>query len=156
MLFFSILILLFFSLLIFFGILLFYSKEVSRRRAIFEEALWERRHRVPMLLEESGIKDHGMVKQEIIDIRAKLQNGAYTLEEQVELERQLTKLLKDFFKKTKLESDFLYISLEKEFSQCLENIRIAENDYNYAIQKWMRMSRLLSFAIGKNKPLEPI
>lgn len=136
----TIIILILFSLLIYLWILRFYSKEVSRRRAIFEETLWERRHRVPILLEGAPAHNFAqLVKKEIIDMRAKLQSEAYTLEEQVELERKFTKLLKDFFQKTELEPDFLHLSLEKEFSKCLENIRIAENDYNYALQKWRRL-----------------
>jgi hypothetical protein len=151
----SILILLFLFLLISFTILRFHGAEVEKRREIFKEARWDRRHRVPILIE--NVKPRGENK-EIIELRAKLQSGAYTFEEEVKLEKKLTELLAHLFQELEVSDekkiDALALALQKELTECLSKIRIAQNDYHFALQKFLKLT--YPFKISKNKPLELI
>lgn len=157
-LFWTVLILLLLFLLLSFTILRFHAAQVQKRQETFEEALWERRHRVPLLIEGRGFRVDGR-DNEIIEIRAKLQSEAYTLEEQVKLEKKLTEHLEHLFQK----NDPLVLALQKELAECLEKIRIAQNDYHFVLQKFLKLCRLpwfmifkFGFEISKNKPLELI
>lgn len=78
----------------------------------------------------------------IIELRAKSGSEAYTIIEQLEFERELTGLIADAFRKNEnnpeLKSDALFSALEKEFQDLLEIIRVALNDYNFAVQTFSR------------------
>lgn len=115
---------------------------------------------MPILIEGTVNSEQRTVKG-IINIRAKLQSGAYTLAEEMAMEKQLTHLIADIFQKTEfdpeLKTNALHLSLQKEFSDCLEKIRINLNDYNFSLQKFLKLCRLpFAFEISKNRPLEPI
>lgn len=96
--------------------------------------------------------------KEIIELRAKLQGGAYTLEEQVELEKKLTELLAHLFQELEIsnerKTDALTLALQKEFAECLAQIRIAQNDYHFVLQKFLKLT--YPFKISKNKLLKLI
>ncbi|MEK9132321.1 MAG: LemA family protein [Patescibacteria group bacterium] len=151
-----------------FVILRYRSVEVRRRKDKLREALWFRNHRIPLIIEmaeRGGLKSE--VSQKIIELRAAAANGAYSLAEQMELERKLTHLLFEFLKVTKatpgLKSDPLFLSLEQEHSKVLEHIRITLNDYNFALQQFHGYARLPWFAIfaflfeiRRDRVLEPV
>lgn len=142
----SILILVALSLLICFAILRFQSIQVKKRVEILKEALWARRNRIPLLLEVIERASPYPKRDEIIQLRDKVSSEAYSLEEQMEFEKQLSKHLAEIFRGG-LKSDSLYLSLQKELNELLESSRIAINDYNFELQKWKRYVRLPWFKI---------
>lgn len=156
----TIFILLLFFLLISFAILRFHAAEVQKRQDIFKEALWDRWHRVPILLEDVGSI---VENEEIIELRAKLQGGAYTFEEEVKLEKKFTELLVHLFQELEVsekKTDALTLALQKELAECLSQIRITQNNYHFALQKFLKLTRQpwfmifkFAFEISKNKPL---
>jgi hypothetical protein len=148
------------------GILIYQSKEVYRREEIFTEALWKRRHILPLLIEAASPVSK-QVSGSLIATRDKLQSGAYTLDEEVDLERQVTKEIQKIFQAIEvdpvLRTETLLLSLQKEHADVLSNIRITQNDYNFFIQKWHSWQRLpffrifgFCFKITKNNALQPI
>lgn len=142
------------------------SKDFAQKQANLQESLWARRSRMPILLEliaKSGFEYDK--RKELIDLRFSLQSGAFSLEEEVNLEAKLNSLLADIWQKTefeeKLKTDALFLSLKKELEDCLESIRIALNDYNFSIQKWQSFQKQLwlsvfgfCFEINKKKPIK--
>jgi hypothetical protein len=151
-------ILLVLALLICFSILRFQALQVEKRREILMEALWARRNRIPLLLDilkQAGI--HFDKRQAIIDLRSKLLSQVYTLEEQIEWEKELSQHMKQV---PILKSETVFLSLQKELGETLESIRIAINDYNFELQKWQKYMSLpwfkifeFGFEIRKNKSL---
>ena len=144
------------ALLIFFlaiclTILLHQSAEVKRRERILIEELWERRHRIPLLLEVVARGQGASQKKEVISLRAKVSSRAYTLQEQIGFEKSLSHLLADLFQKNEFESnlksDAIFLELQKEFSEAVSGIRIALNDYNFEVQKWQKYCRMPWFLI---------
>lgn len=161
----------FLSLLVLFlaGCFLFLSsraKEVKRREKILYEKLWDRLNKLPLLIEtvsKTGIANLSV--QEIIDLREKASTSIY-IDERAELERELTRLINDVLraceKSQETTVDVAFITLKKEFLEGLESIRIAFNDYNFAVQKWigyckMPWYKIFEFAFeARGKwPLEP-
>ncbi|MEK7523717.1 MAG: hypothetical protein AAB588_01675 [Patescibacteria group bacterium] len=161
-------ILIVFALIILATILASQAQEVSHREHILMELLWSRRHRIPLLLEQSallpGLK---LESQKIIDLRAKVSTGQMSLLEEVQLEKQLTDLLAGSFRQiessagSKANSNLL--SLKQEFQDLLEKTRIALNDYNFSLQKFQRSTRLpwykvfeFAFPVRHSKVLPPV
>lgn len=138
-------------------------KTVRYREDILLEAFWQRRHRVPLLIEATGKEDC----LKIIELREKASSGAYSLAEQIGIEKELTHLIADLFQKAEsnilFKTDVLWLALQKEFSGCLQDVAVALNNYNFELQKflnylklpWFKIFQFL-FEIRQNKPLEPI
>lgn len=156
-----ILIVLLLFLLICIGILRFHAEQVQERKALLLEALWKRRHKIPLLLEVIG------GQAELIELRNKVSSGAYTLPEEISMEKEMSQRLRQIFQdaenESSIKSDSLLLSIKKEFSDVTEEIRICINDYNYALQKFSSVMKwpwfmILSFAfkISKNRPLEAL
>lgn len=153
-------------LLCVFGITLmsFYSNQIKTQQNILEEALWQRRSRIPLLIEIAGRGSAFTEKQKLIDLKDEASSGAYSLLEVVSVEKEITGLVAAVFQKTEtdpdLKSDGLYLSLQKEFAEALEQIRHQLNDYNFYVEK-LRGGKLqplyvlfgFLFNVNKRRPL---
>lgn len=119
------------------GLFFFHAKKVKQRQSVLEEALWARRAAVPLLL-ETFAPDMHIDKESIIALRADCSSGAFTLEEVIYKERELTAKLHDAFLKNHAEEakSPSFIALEHEFGRYLEAIRRCLNDYNYATARF--------------------
>ena len=142
------------------------SCEVKKREMIFKEALWARRHVLPLLLEEAECGGTDTCRT-IVEIREKLQSQAYTLPEQVRLERELNGEIDSLFKEIKssekFKSNAVLLSLEKELGVRRNDMSKALNEYNFSIEKWKKLMRLpwfkifsLAFEERKINPLEDV
>lgn len=154
----SILAVFLFIFIILVSILRFHLEKISQQKENLEEAFWKRLHKIPLLLElvdRAGVKIPERAK--IIEIRAKLQSEAFSLEEKVALQRELSKLLTVIFQAAEvtesLRTESLIPALEKELKEDLAAIRIALNDYNFLLQKFHHFARF-TFGMSLNKPLE--
>lgn len=139
------------TLLVFFVILCLLilrhqALDIRKKSMKLQEILWERRHRIPLLLEileHGGIKD--VPRSEIIELRAKVSSGAYTIEEKILLEKKLSDLcaliLRKGIENHNVKRKVLFLALKREFAELLEGIRIAFNDYNFSLQKWASYTR---------------
>lgn len=142
------LLLVFFLLVISLVILRFHSRQIEKRTALLSEAFWARRNIIPLLLEVATQENSNAgFRQQIIETRAKLCSDAYTLEEKVVLEKELTDLLDKILKmpedkEVPLKKNVLFFSLKQEFHHVLSGIRIALNDYNFAIQRFARFCQI--------------
>ncbi len=167
---------LFLLLAICFVVMRFAALEIERRQEAVIEGLWSRRNRIPLLLEvvaraegEHGPKSdallHANLRSHIIDLRDKLASAAFTLPEQIEMEKQMSDLIATVFRLDQeysfLKQDLLFISLKKEFEEIVEKIRIEINDYNFSFQKLANYYRLpflkifeLIYRIGRKQPLQ--
>lgn len=136
------------------AILSFKANEINKRQHSLNEALWKRRHLIPLFI-ESGItnKDVLGAKEEIVRLRADVSTGKLPLREQVDIERQLSHLIRDTLHKVEadkhLMTDAQFLSVKKDYLEALEQIEIALNDYNFSIQEFARYVRLPWFWILK-------
>ena len=151
-----------FALLALFLIAKRQAQKLYRASDRVKEAFWNRSCRLPLLIEivaHAGLP--GLRKAEMIEIRAKASSGAYTLEEQIELEKKMTGMILETFRNghshDPLKTETLFHSLEKEFEGQLEEIRHALNDYNFEVKlfvgKPLKFFRF-AFEAGKFKPLQ--
>lgn len=136
---------LFILIVLVYGIVVrFLYLEVRKREDALKEALWQRRHRIPLFIEVSKANS-----KEIIEIRSKLSNEAYSLQEQIVLEKDLSRALEKTFQAAEtnpvLSKDTTFLSLKKELQAALATIRIAANDYDYAFSKFRRFCGFLPF-----------
>jgi len=142
------------------------SLEVKKREMIFKEALWARRHVLPLLLEEAECIGTDTCKA-IVAIREKLQSQAYTLPEQVKLERELNGAIDSLFmgeeSGERFKSNAVLLSLKKELGIRRNDMSKALNEYNFSIEKWKKLMRLpwfkvfsLMFEERKINPLEAV
>lgn len=134
MLFWTIVILLALILITLGVIFRFQVLQAGKKEEELKEAFWQRRHKIPLLLESTG--RFTAERTEIIDIRNKLSGGAYTLPEQIELEKKLGSLLEGVFKKLEadpeLKTNVLFLSVKRELEAAFEKIRIALDGYRIA------------------------
>lgn len=111
--------------------------QVKKKEEELKEAFWERRHKIPLLLELVSCFE--AERAQIIDIRNKLSSDAYTLSEQIELEEKLGNLLKGVFKKAEvdpeLKTSVLFLSIKRELEASFEKIRIVLGVYKTAERK---------------------
>ena len=149
---------LFFLTIILITVLRFHATKFSRQEEILREVFWGRLHKIPLLLElfdRAGAKIPERAK--IIEIRSKLMSEAFSLEEKVGIQRELSKQLDSLFQMAEvtesLRTDGLIAALKKELNEDLAAIRIALNDYNFLVQKMGSFVRFTS-KMGKSKPLE--
>lgn len=137
------------------------NARVESREKALKEIFWQRRHRIPLVLEivsKSAEGTDGQAKQffedhrnKLIDLRAKSATGAYGFAEQVEIEKNINHFVGEVFQAAEsdagLAKDTFLTSLRQEDFSILEKARIALNDYNYELAKFKKYCRRPTFAI---------
>lgn len=120
-------------LLMVFLLFRFKKGQLEKKKEGLEESFWQRRHRIPLLLEITEQSDEA-----IIDVRAKLMRGQgqsspLSFSEELVLEGKLTGLLEDLFQKialqNKVSTNVLFLALRKEFSELFAEIETTKKDY---------------------------
>ncbi|MBI5413685.1 LemA family protein [Candidatus Peregrinibacteria bacterium] len=134
------------------AILSFKANEIKKRQHFLSEALWKRRHLMPLLIESgSDNKDVMGAKEEIIRLRAEVSTEKLTLQEQIDIEKKLSHRIGDLLHKVEanksLMTDAQFLSVKKEYLEALEQIEIAINDYNFSIREFARYVRFPWFWI---------
>lgn len=148
----------FLILFTFFLVLLFQAKEIIKKEEQMQEALWQRRNRIPLLLEaiaRGGITSPS--RTEIIKLRAEVSSARNALFDEINLEKQITKLSTKLFMEAdvnpELKRDALFLSLKKEFADVMQNINAAQNDYRFSLEKWQKNERKPLFKIFTYFPI---
>lgn len=122
--------------------------EVKGYARSLEEAMWSRRHKLPLLLEVAARSgDTTVPRQEMVDILEKVAGSGSSLADKVALEKKLTAHLVEIFKRGEKSSDTLFISLREEVQKSLTEMKIALRDYNAAVVRLQMRSALPWFRI---------
>ena len=132
-------------------VLSFKANEIKKRRHFLNEALWARRHLIPLLIESGDTnKDVQDAKKEIIKLRAAASKGA-ALQEQIGIEKQMSHYIRELLHKIEadriLMADAQFLSVKKEYVHALEQIDIAINDFNFEVQEFSKYIRFPWFRI---------
>lgn len=141
-----------------FLVLRFQAKEILKKEKHLQEALWQRRNKIPLLLEviaRGGITSPS--RTEIIKLRAEVSSSGHALFDEINLEKQITKLSTELFMEAdrtpELKRDALFLSLKKEFADVMQNINAAQNDYRFSLEKWQKNKRKPLFKIFTYFPI---
>lgn len=122
--------------------------EVEGYELRLEEAMWSRRHKIPLLLEIAAREGVVSVPRlEMIDTLERASSRSAHLADKVALEKKLTGHLVELFKQGEKSSDTLFISLREEVKKSLTEMKIALHDYNAAVTKWSARMTLPWFRI---------
>lgn len=101
-------------------------KKLKHLKYILSEAFWQRRNKIPLLIEtvrKAGIKD--IPFDEILDLSSRFS---------AEAEGKLFNMLSGIFRAS--EQDISLLVLKKEFEADSSQIKIALNDYNFEKAKF--------------------
>lgn len=139
---------------------------VEKHRRLLIESLWFRRNALPLLMESmDGVIGLEFDRQGIIDLRAKLSTGAYTLRELVTMEKQLSDNLDVAVRHADLSKE---LSVDTQYLVAREDVRNAlvqahrrHEEYNYEVQNWTKAMKQpwlrfwgFAFEVRKFKVLE--
>jgi hypothetical protein len=138
------------------------NRRVEGREKALKELFWKRRNAIPLILDvilksaegaaasqgKQFFEDH---RNQLIELRAQSSTGAFTLPEQVEVEKQINHLIGETFQAAESDSvlgkESFLTSLRQEDFSVLEHLRIAINDYNYEFERFKQYCRWPTFAI---------
>lgn len=144
-----------------FFVLRMHAQRIERQAYAIEEALWQRRNRVPLLLELAR-EQIGQNRQTIIELRADLQTSIETLEEKIAKEKEFTTIIHHMLEVLKGDEKHhvLLNAIRHEFKEIHTEIERAINDYNFYVERWAALMRwpwfkffAFSFSQIQTKPI---
>lgn len=136
-----------------------YKALVAKSKLLFS-ALWDRRARIPLLLEIAQT-DTSLTEicQRISQTRAKVSNKSLPLAEGMKHEDSITRALHELTGKMEQRAvtrDPVFQASHRALQTSLEEINTCVNDYNFALEEWERWregawQRFLIFGLGEGE-----
>jgi hypothetical protein len=149
-----------------FAFITFKAEQVYMRRRLFQDILWERRNRIPLLLELARKYEVETAPEweEVRHFRARLQDGTLAFQEIGHTEKKLAHSIKVLLEGLERNKEWTHdvdaLSLKGELLEVENKIQIGVNDYNFTLAEWNRYTDSLFlrplrflFEVSDFKPL---